>query len=270
MVYEIGPMYVVQIVTDNGSNYKKACRMVTKDYSRIVWQPCVAHTINLMLKQIGAFPEHESVISSARSISRWLYNHSKLHAMMKAAIGGELVKWNAMRFGTTYLFLESFLWRKEKFMQWMGSTELQQLKYLTTDIGRYAHGCLCGLTWWANLQAVVDSVQPLYGFLRFADQDKFPILSEVLLRYNILRHEYQSLFQNDEASYKQYMSVIDRRMRDVSDGTYMNAGNTLFALAFHLLHMFIELMFESLTCSGRIESPHALRIRHWTNFISRS
>ena len=190
--------------------------------------------------------------------------------MMKAAIGGELVKWNATRFGTNYLFLESFLRRKEKFMQWMGSTELQQLKYLTTDIGRYAHGCLCGLTWWANLQAVVDSVQPLYGFIRFADQEKFPILSEVLLRYNILRHEYQSLFQNDEASYKQYMSVIDRRMRDVSDGTYMNAGNTLFALAFHLLHMFIELMFESLTCSGRIESPHALRIRHWTNFISRS
>ena len=68
VVYEIGPCHIVQIVTDNGSNYKKACRMVTKDYSRIVWQPCVAQTINLMLKQIGEFPEHEAVICSARSI----------------------------------------------------------------------------------------------------------------------------------------------------------------------------------------------------------
>src|SRR5438876_6617927 len=113
VVYEIGPMFIVQIVTDNGSNYKKAYRMVTKEYSHIVWQPCVAHTINLMLKQIGAFSEHESVISSARSISRWLCNHSKLHAMMKAAIGGELVKWNATRFGTNYLFLESFYGEKK-------------------------------------------------------------------------------------------------------------------------------------------------------------
>ena len=189
---------------------------------------------------------------------------------MKAAIGGELVKWNATRFGTNYLFLESFLRRKEKFMQWMGSPELQRSKYVTTEIGRYAHGCLSGLTWWQNLQTVVDSVQPLYGFLRFADQDKFPILSEVLLRYNILRHEYQSLFQNDQASYTKYMSVIDRRMHDVSNGTYMNGGNTLVALAFHLLHMFSELMFESLTCSGHIESPDTLLIRHWTKFISRS
>jgi hypothetical protein len=81
----------VQIVTNNGSKYKKACKMISHKFS-IVWQPCLAHTINLMLKAIGKFLEHKSVIQDGRRIYRWLYNHNKLHAMMRAAIGGELVK----------------------------------------------------------------------------------------------------------------------------------------------------------------------------------
>ena len=92
VVMDVGPEHVLQIITDNGSNYKKACRMVTTKHPFIVWQPFVAHTINLMLKSIGAFVEHDAVIQSARRISRWLYNHSKLHAMMKEAVGGELVR----------------------------------------------------------------------------------------------------------------------------------------------------------------------------------
>jgi len=47
---EIGPKYIVQIVTDNGSNYKKACKMLVAKHKHITWQTCAAHTINLMLK----------------------------------------------------------------------------------------------------------------------------------------------------------------------------------------------------------------------------
>jgi hypothetical protein len=45
-----------------------------------------------MLNTIGEFPEHKTMIQAARRICRWLYNYNKLHAMMRAAIGGELVK----------------------------------------------------------------------------------------------------------------------------------------------------------------------------------
>jgi hypothetical protein len=109
VVAEVGENSIVHIVTDNGSNYKKACRYLTNKYHHIAWQPCLAHTINLMLKTIGDLPDHESVINSVKLIARWLYNHEKLHTMMKNAIGGNLVRWNATHFGTNYLFLESFL-----------------------------------------------------------------------------------------------------------------------------------------------------------------
>jgi hypothetical protein len=45
-----------------------------------------------MLKIIGDFPDHKSVIDSEKLIARWLYNHGKLHMMMKNAIGGNLVR----------------------------------------------------------------------------------------------------------------------------------------------------------------------------------
>jgi hypothetical protein len=62
-----------------------------------------------MLKTIGDLSDHESVINSAKLIAGWLHNHGKLHTMMKNAIGGNLVIWNATHFGINYLFLESFL-----------------------------------------------------------------------------------------------------------------------------------------------------------------
>ena len=74
------------------------------------------------------------------------------------------------------------------------------------------------------MKRVVDSVQPLYVFLRFADQDRVPNISEVLMRYYILRSEYESLFRDDRAMFNEYMEVVNRRMHDVSNGTYMNAG----------------------------------------------
>jgi hypothetical protein len=117
VVADVGENNVVQVITDNGFNYKKTCRYLSNEYLHIAWQSCLAHTINLMLETIGEFPDHESVIDSAKLIARWLYNHGKLHTMMKNTIGGNLVRWNATCFGMNYLFLESFLRRKDCFMQ---------------------------------------------------------------------------------------------------------------------------------------------------------
>jgi hypothetical protein len=122
-----------------------------------------------MLKTIGEFLDHEYVIDSAKLITRWLHNHGKLHTMMETAIGGNLVRKNVTRFGTNYLFLESFLRRKDCFMQWMATPQLQKSGYLDSNAGKYAHTCLSSLLWWDNLKRIVESIQPLYAFFRFTD-----------------------------------------------------------------------------------------------------
>ena len=39
IVRDVGPENVVQIVTDNGSNFKKACALLHEEYNHIVWHP---------------------------------------------------------------------------------------------------------------------------------------------------------------------------------------------------------------------------------------
>jgi hypothetical protein len=201
VVADVAENNVVQVITDNGSNYKKACRYLTNEYLHIAWQPCLAHTINLMLKTIGEFPDHESVIDSEKLIARWLYNHGKLHTMMKTTIGGNLVRWNATHFGTNYLFLESFIRRKYHFIQLMATPQLQKFGYLDSNAGKYAHACLSSLPWWDNLKRIVEYVQPLYAFFRFMEQERIPNFSEVLFMYHTLRQEYDALFHDDRTSF---------------------------------------------------------------------
>jgi hypothetical protein len=112
VVAKVGENNIIHIITDNDSNYKKACQYLINECRHIAWQPCLTHTINLILKTIGDLSDHEPVINSAKLITRWLYNHEKLHMMIKNTIGGNLVRWNVTRFGMNYLFLESFLRRK--------------------------------------------------------------------------------------------------------------------------------------------------------------
>ncbi|XP_031273006.1 uncharacterized protein LOC116131499 [Pistacia vera] len=49
----IGPNSIVHFVSNNGSNYKVAGRMLSEKYLSITWSPCVAHSINLVLKDIA-------------------------------------------------------------------------------------------------------------------------------------------------------------------------------------------------------------------------
>jgi hypothetical protein len=154
VVIELVEEHIVQIMTDNGSNYKKACRMVSRKYW-IVWQPCLPHTINLMFKSIREFSDHKKIIEVARRICRWLYNHNKLHAMMRSTIGGELVRWNDTRFSTNYMFLESMYHHKDMFMAWMSSIGFMESRFNSTEKGRYAHSCLSSLMWWDTMQYVL-------------------------------------------------------------------------------------------------------------------
>jgi hypothetical protein len=125
-----------------------------------------------MLKTIGDFPDHESVIDSAKLISRWLYNHGRIHTMIKNTIGGNLVRWNTTHFGMNYLFLKSFLRRKDHFIEWMGTLQLQQSRYMNSNVEKYAH----------------------------------------------------ALFHDDRTSFDQYMEIVNKRMYDVTNDTYMNVG----------------------------------------------
>jgi hypothetical protein len=47
----------VQLVTDNGSNYKAAGRILMDRIPHLFWTPCAAHCLDLMLEDVGKISE---------------------------------------------------------------------------------------------------------------------------------------------------------------------------------------------------------------------
>jgi hypothetical protein len=179
-----------------------------------------------MLKDIGERTEHAGVISSCKRISAWLHNHGQLNAMMRKAIGGELVQWNATRFGTNYMFLDSMYRRRQGFMQMMASPEFQNSKWAHTEEGRFAHFRLSNMDWWDGMKYIIDIVQPVYKLLCFADREKKPNLCEVIYQYQLCKREMESFFGNNVSTWSEYRQILDKQIRDVYVETYVGAGNT--------------------------------------------
>jgi hypothetical protein len=48
-INEIGKDKVVHVITNNGANYKAACRIFMERIPSLFWSSCAAHCLNLML-----------------------------------------------------------------------------------------------------------------------------------------------------------------------------------------------------------------------------
>ena len=106
VIKEFGKANVVQIVTDNGSAFVKARKFLMKKYN-LYWTPCAAHCIDLMFEDIGKRGTVSELITNARKISNFIYNHGWLLAKMSKVCGGDIVRPGATRFATNYIALES-------------------------------------------------------------------------------------------------------------------------------------------------------------------
>eukprot|EP01018_Ginkgo_biloba_P014114 Gb_03259 [translate_table: standard] len=52
-IESVGPLNVVQVITDNARVCKATGLLVEARYENIFWTPCVVHSLNLILKKIG-------------------------------------------------------------------------------------------------------------------------------------------------------------------------------------------------------------------------
>jgi hypothetical protein len=134
------------------------------------------------------------------------------------------VKWNATRFGTNYMFLDSIYRKREQFLQWVSSPDFLNSKWADTEDGRFMQTRFSCIEWWDVLKYIIDTVQPVYKFLRFADQDKRPTLCDVVMEFQNMKAEMESFFSRNTSTWNEYNNILEARIRDVYIGTYVGAG----------------------------------------------
>jgi hypothetical protein len=143
---------------------------------------------------------------------------------MRTRIGGELIQPDATRFGTDFVFLQSFMDSKDKLRQWIVLNEWADSSWSRETDSDYTYDCLISRSWWDDVKWVLDIIRPLYAVLQYADSHKIRALSGFMPRMMAAREELLSLFQEGSEDLKNVMDVVDKRVEDLYSGTLMLAG----------------------------------------------
>ena len=164
VIKEVGEENVVQIVTDNGSAFVKAGKLLMKKYN-LYWTPCAAHCIDLMFEDIGKRDSVAQLIGNGRKITNSIYNHGWLLAKMRQVCGGDIVRPGATRFATNYIALNSLLKKRVDLNKIFIINELASHKLSRTEVEHEVERLMFDHVYWEKVEKLVSIYEVLYTVL---------------------------------------------------------------------------------------------------------
>ena len=104
-----GAEVVDQVITDSAGDCKKARRLLKEKYGgKICVSACAAHTLDLLLEDIGKIKRFATTIATMRVMGKVIMNHAAIRHEYKDKNGGkELDRYRDTRFGTCCIMCES-------------------------------------------------------------------------------------------------------------------------------------------------------------------
>ncbi|XP_044414725.1 uncharacterized protein [Triticum aestivum] len=209
-IEEIGEKNVVQIVTDNASVNIAATTMMKVKRPSLFWNGCAAHTIDLMLEDIGKLPAIEQTIAKGKAVTVFLYAHTRVLALMTKFLGKDLVRSGITRFATTYLNLKSWQDNKKELQKLFRSDELNEMDHLKKAKGKNAAKIVRSETFWKAVDTVVNLFEPMANLLRRMDSD-VPAMGFIHGCMLDAKKEISVRFDNDKSRFLEVWDIIDKR-----------------------------------------------------------
>ena len=192
VIKDVGEANVVQIVIDNGSTFVKARKLLMKKYN-LYWTPCVAHCIDLTFEDIGKRENVSHLITNARKITNFIYNHGWLLATMRKVCGGDIVHPGATRFATNYIALASLLKKRANLKKIFIGDEWASHKLSRTTVGREVEGLMFNHPYWENVSNIVSIYEVLYTILRIVDSEIVPTMPFVYELIRVMKQKLHAL-----------------------------------------------------------------------------
>ncbi|KAK1261472.1 hypothetical protein QJS04_geneDACA001003 [Acorus gramineus] len=240
-IMEVGVDNVVQVVTDNASANLAAGRIMKAKYPHIFWTSCAAHTIDLILEEIGKEPKVNSAVEKARTVATFIYSHTKILNMMRRFTEkGEIVRPGATRFATMFLSLESIYSKKDKLRLMFTSEEWRDCKWYHTRKGQKASDIVISPSFWNQVALAIKIFAPLCHLLRIVDGEQRPSMGFVYGGLEEAKKEIMELFKDVESSYMPFIAPIISKSKGRLDGPLHCAAYYLNPYYFFRDRTFIE------------------------------
>ncbi|KAF0891604.1 hypothetical protein E2562_010593 [Oryza meyeriana var. granulata] len=229
----IGKDKVVQVVIDNGANFKAAGKLLMERIPTIFWSPCAAHCLDLMLEDIGNLEAFKQPIARARHVTTFIYRHGRiLHAMREKTGGADLVRPVATRFATAFLTLKSLHKQKDALKGLFVSEKWTGNKLAKTKAGLDVHDIVLSTEFWNKVEDCLRASAPLLIVLRVVDGDEKPAMPEVQALMNHAKEKIKLSFaiQSKRRLLEKIMKIIEQRWEKQMDhplygaALYLNPG----------------------------------------------
>ncbi|XP_042375861.1 uncharacterized protein LOC121969699 [Zingiber officinale] len=210
VVQEIGAEHIVQVITDNGANFKRAGELLEQKYQTLFWTPCAAHCVDLMMADIGKLDIVKKVVKKGQSLTKFLYNHHWVHGLMRKFINGEILRPGATRFATHFLLLKSLFQKKVGLKAMFTSEDWETSRYSSSTEGREVQKIIISARFWDYISDILIAVEPLYVVLRKVDMDKKPQMGNVYRLIHEAKEEIKRRLQSP-TKYQYYIDIITTR-----------------------------------------------------------
>ena len=218
-ILDVGKENVVQVITDNGANYKKAGHLLMERMPTLYWSPCACHCLDLMLEDIGKLKAFKKPIAGARRVTTFIYRHGRLLSLMRKATGGDLVRPAATRFATAILTLRSLVKNKAALRSLFTSEEWVGNKLAKTQVGLNVQEIILSTEWWSAIEDCLRASTPLLRVLRVADGDEKPAMPEIKALMIYVKERINLGFpqQNKQPLLKKILAIVDKRWENQMD-----------------------------------------------------
>ncbi|XP_023752194.1 uncharacterized protein LOC111900549 [Lactuca sativa] len=206
----VGRQNVVHLVTDNAANYKAAGRLLCEKYPSIVWSPCAAHCMNLIMKDMSEMREVADLVTLASRVTVFVYNHKwPLNWLRKRPGWTEIIRPGATRFGTAFIALKSLCDHKHDLQAMVTSPDFK--KVIRLEKAKEVKLIILNESFWNNCAIIVKVMTPMLRLLRICDSDEKPALGYVYEGMYRAKKGIKKLFRNNRELYTPFTNIIKNR-----------------------------------------------------------
>nr|KYP59298.1 hypothetical protein KK1_014730 [Cajanus cajan]KYP59303.1 hypothetical protein KK1_014735 [Cajanus cajan] len=146
----------------------------------LYWTACATHCLDLCLEDIGKKKNVQKLLSDAKVVTTFIYNHTWIVNLMKKYTGGrEIICPGVTRFATQFLPLQAIVQQKQGLRNMFNFEEFRLSKFGRDKNGLAfeARQIIIGNDFWSKANDLLKVFEPLVKVLRLVDGDEKPTMS---------------------------------------------------------------------------------------------
>lgn len=209
VVEEVGAKNVLQVITDNEEISFVAARRLADTFPNLYWTPCAVSSVDMIFRDFAKVDWINSVLERAKSITRFVYNHSTvLNIMRRHTSGNDIVEPALTHSATNFTTLKRIIALKHNLQSMITSQEWMESRYLKEPGGLEMLDIMNDELFWSSGALITRLTNPLLRVLRIAGSQKRPAMGYIYAgMYRVKETIKRELVKEED--YMIYWEIID-------------------------------------------------------------